>query len=228
VKKGDFVWLGIFCAVSAVFLVPASREVAMGFSKLHPYLMGFIKFALLASMGELLGLRIAGASWKKPLGFYEKVVVWGLIGVVVTLMFTLFSAGVAGAVKAKLLWAGSGEFSKYGTAFLISATMNLVFAPVFMITHRFTDTYIDIWRGEGRRPDFSELITKIDWQGLIGFVVAKTIPFFWIPAHTAVFLLPGEYRILASAYLSIVLGIILSFAKGRKRQGAEVCRTFTK
>ena len=192
----------------------------MGFSKSHPYLMGFIKFAVLASMGELLAIRIVGASWKRPIGFYEKAFVWGLIGIVVTLMFTMFSAGVAGAVKAGLLWSGRGEAAKFGTAFLISASMNLVFAPVFMIAHRFTDTYIDILRGEGKRPTFPELVNRIDWQGLFGFVVAKTIPFFWIPAHTAVFLLPGEYRILASAYLSLVLGIILSFAKGRKMQRA--------
>jgi len=59
----------------------------------------------------------------------------------------------------------------------------------------------------------SRLIATIDWDNLIGFVVVKTIPFFWIPAHTIVFMLPGEYRVLVAAYLSIALGIILSYSK---------------
>jgi hypothetical protein len=41
----------------------------------------------------------------------------------------------------------------------------------------------------------------------------KTIPIFWIPAHTITFLLPSEYRVLSAAFLSIALGTILAFAK---------------
>jgi len=59
------------------------------------------------------------------------------------------------------------------------------------------------------------VVGTIDWQGFFGFVVAKTIPLFWIPAHTVTFLLPPEYRVLAAAFLSIALGAILAFAKRR-------------
>ncbi|MCX7905011.1 MAG: Mpv17/PMP22 family protein, partial [Caloramator sp.] len=50
----------------------------------------------------------------------------------------------------------------------------------------------------------------------ISFVVLKTIPFFWIPAHTITFLLPSEYRVLMASFLSIALGAILSLAKRKK------------
>ena len=66
----------------------------------------------------------------------------------------------------------------------------------------------------------SVVLARIDWQGFIGFVVLKTVPFFWIPAHTVTFLLPPEYRVLVAASLSIALGAILAYAK-RKKTGAQ-------
>ncbi len=38
----------------------------------------------------------------------------------------------------------------------------------------------------------------------------KTIPLFWIPAHTITFLLPEEFRVLFAAVLSVMLGVLLS------------------
>jgi len=55
-------------------------------------------------------------------------------------------------------------------------------------------------------------LQEINWKVQWNFVFKKTIPFFWIPAHTGVFLMPAEYRILAAAVLSIVLGVILAIA----------------
>ncbi|WP_321415721.1 Mpv17/PMP22 family protein [uncultured Desulfobacter sp.] len=40
----------------------------------------------------------------------------------------------------------------------------------------------------------------------------KTLPFFWIPAHTITFLLPPDFQVLFAAILGIVLGIILAVA----------------
>jgi hypothetical protein len=62
------------------------------------------------------------------------------------------------------------------------------------------------------------VVDKIDFYGFISFVVLKTIPIFWIPAHTVTFLLPPEYRVLMAAFLSIALGGILAFAKRKPRE----------
>jgi hypothetical protein len=48
----------------------------------------------------------------------------------------------------------------------------------------------------------------------------KTIPLFWIPAHTITFSLPPEYRVLMASFLSIALGGILAFAKRRSPKTA--------
>ncbi|MEN6411800.1 MAG: hypothetical protein ABFC84_03415 [Veillonellales bacterium] len=219
-RRGDFLWLIALCAVSSIMVVPATHQVFISVTKEHPYIMGFGKFAVLATMGELLAIRIAMGEWKRPAGVTYRSIVWGLIGVLIVLMFEVFSGGVAGAISKGLLWSGTDVSSgKIWAAFWISAIMNLAFGPAFMTLHRITDTYIDLICGENipaGTVNLSDVIARIDWQGLVSFVVLKTIPFFWIPAHTITFLLPPEYRVLMAAYLSIALGAILAYGKRKK------------
>lgn len=103
-------------------------------------------------------------------------------------------------------------------AFLISVMMNFIFSPVLMLTHHLTDTHI--LSNHGRFPlkglQMRPLLEKIDWSRMWNFVFKKTIPLFWIPAHTITFLLPTQYRTLFAALLSVALGILLGIA-GRKR-----------
>lgn len=218
-KRGDFLWLAALCAVSSIMLVPASHQVFVSVTKAHPYLMGFCKFAILATMGELLAIRIGTGAWKKPAGLTYRVAIWGLIGILIVLMFEVFSSGIMSAIKKGLLWSGSESTSNIWAAFWISSIMNFAFGSAFMTLHRITDTYIDIACGENKsfgKVALSDVIARIDWQGMISFVICKTIPFFWIPAHTITFLLPPEYRVLMAAYLGIALGIILAYSKRRK------------
>lgn len=185
----------------------------------HPYLMGFVKFAILATLGELLAIRIVGGGWKAPPGLLYRTAVWGCLGMGIVLMFEIFSAGTASALSKGLLFGGSGIWPVILQAFFTSALMNLTFAPTFMAFHRFTDTVIDMVSAEGRQFSsirIPEVTSRIDWQGFVGIVVLRTIPFFWIPAHTLTFLLPPEYRVLVAASLSIALGAILGYAKRRK------------
>jgi hypothetical protein len=78
------------------------------------------------------------------------------------------------------------------------------------------DTWID-QRAEGQRPTLGGVVGLIDWPEFLRFVVGKTIPFFWIPVQTLNFMLPPHYRIIVAAYLSIALGLILAYARRRKK-----------
>jgi hypothetical protein len=223
-NRGDLLWLAALCAVSSILLIPASHEVFVSVTKTHSYILGFIKFAILATMGELLTIRIMAGAWKNPTGVIYRAAIWGLIGMLIVLMFEIFSSGVAGAVAKGLLWSGDGSSTRIWVAFWIATIMNLTFAPTFMTTHRITDTYIDFTCGEGiplSDIKLSDVIAKIDWQGMVSFVFVKTIPFFWIPAHTITFMLPPEYRVLMAAYLSIALGAILAYGKRGKLQSSN-------
>ena len=215
-KKGDFLWFVVLSCVVVILIIPGTHLAFVSATKAHPYLMGFLKFALLATMGELLAIRIITGRWEKPSGMMYRVIIWGLFGVMIVLMFEIFSSGVTGAVSKGMLWTGSGLWQTVMVAFWISTIMNLTFAPVFMTCHRITDTIIDSVFSE-RIPlgklRMTVVMSKIDWQGFVSFVFLKTIPFFWIPVHTFIFLLPSEYRILVAAMLSVALGVILAYAK---------------
>ena len=219
-KKGDFLWLLSLLAVSTLLLSPATHSIFITTTKAHPYLMGFAKVAILATMGELLAIRVVVGTWTQPVGLFWRMVIWGLFGMTFAVAFPIFDAGVRGAIGAGLISDFGGN--KLAIAFFISAFMNLIFAPTFMGLHRITDTYIELCSGKFAnlsKVSIHKVVEHIDWKVLVAFVYLKTIPFFWIPAHTITFLLPPEYRVLMSAFLSIALGGILSFVK-RKGQTA--------
>ncbi len=214
-KKTDGLWLLLLIGIIAFMVVPVTHEIFIRFTTQHPYLSGFIKFSILASMGELLAIRIVSGIWKFPKGFAYRAIIWGIIGMFVVLVFDIFGTGVMGAMTKGLL---PGKNSPILLAFFIAFIINLTAGSVMMIAHRLTDTYLDI-KYEKRQGNvtLTEVVDRIDWNGLVTFVLFKTIPFFWVPAHTIVFLLPPEYRVVTAAMLSIALGAILAFAK-RKSQ----------
>jgi hypothetical protein len=210
-KKKDSLWAFILVIIITIFVIPSSRGVIISFTTLHPYIGGFIKFFILATMGELLALRIVSGNWSIPKGVIYRALIWAFLGMVIVLIFETFASGVKSALIKGLL---PGKNSKLISAFFVSAIMNLTFAPTMMAFHRMTDTYIDLlYENTGKKIGIKEVVNRIDWNSFISFIVLKTIPFFWIPAHTITFLLPPEYRVLAAAALSIALGAILAFAK---------------
>lgn len=220
-RAGDWVWIGVLAGISACLLGPQTHEAFIASTRAHPYLMGFAKVGVLATMGEWLARRIAGGTWAAPTGFVWRFFVWGLFGMAFALVFDVFAEGTTAVIRKGLLPVFSDGFpAALSRAFWTSTMMNLIFAPVFMALHRVTDGYIDA--GHGRLEEILKVrleggVGRIDWPGFVSFVLLRTIPLFWIPAHTVTFLLPPEYRVLVAAYLSIALGGILAFARLRQR-----------
>jgi len=219
-KKGDFVWILALMIWIVVLAVPASRTIFFQVSETHPYFAGFIKFAILATMGDLLGKRLLQNDWVIPKGVLIRAVIWGIIGMMITLVFSVYMGGVAAAqASGRLPWNGSVA----AQALFGSIIMNVTFGPMMMTFHRFTNMLIDSkYEKKGSRVSLSDLVDKNDWHSLVEFAWVKTCIFFWIPVHTLVFLLPGQYRVLVSAFLSIVLGLLLAAVKtGRQSIPAE-------
>lgn len=223
-KKSDFIWILIILGFTSLVVINSTREIYESWNTKMPYLLGFIKTAFLASMGERLVHRMKYQTYFGDSGILLKAMVWGFLGMVFVLIFQIFSQGVIFAQQNQLLPLinSSSFWAILLTAFLTSALMNIFFAPTFMMLHRLTDTYIELSDGNIRKMTtikMEEVIGKIDFKVFMTFVIMKTIPIFWIPAHTITFLLPPEYRVLFASYLSIALGIILTFAKTRKTKG---------
>ncbi len=223
-KKNDL----FFALLLIILLLPffISSEVYnfyCAFNKEHGIVTGFIKFAILSTVGESIGLRIKkGVYNEKGFGLLPKALVWGLLGITIVAAFSIFKNGVPAFLEylnladAKSSLKGDFSGTKFLTAFSISCCMNIVFAPVMMTFHKITDTHIHQWKGSfqafAHPVQFGEILKNLDWKVQWGFVFAKTIPLFWIPAHTITFLLPDEFQILFAALLSVFLGILLSIA----------------
>lgn len=209
-RKGDFIWGIALAGVLAFLVVPATNKIFVSATTQHPYPMAFIKYFILASMGELLGRRLTSGDWSKPTGFGARMVVWGFIGMVIMVVFAILADGVVSLQHRGIL---PDTNSRLLTAFLTSLFSNAIFGPVFMTFHRFSDTYIDVRFSTGKSPSVKELTRMIDWDNIVSFVILKTLVFWWIPANTLIFYMPGEYRIITAAMMSICLGVILTIAK---------------
>ncbi|MBC7958273.1 MAG: Mpv17/PMP22 family protein [Vallitaleaceae bacterium] len=213
--KGDFLWAGLLLIWVLILVIPVLRTQFIQITDAHPYLGGFVKFAILASMGDMLGARILKGRWVFPTGFLFKAIVWGILGMMITLVFTVFMSGAAGAQAAGRL---PFQGSKLAQAFWGSMIMNLTFGPMLYIYHRFGDLFVDLMLEKRKgtyngRITVKEMVSRVDWYTIVSFSWLKTCLFVWIPCHTIVFLLVPEYRVLASAFLSILLGIIIAFSK---------------
>ena len=240
-KKQDWLVLLIVVVVLTPFFVPATGffEWFKSSTAAHPYIMAFFKFAILATFGEMLALRIReGVYNKKGFGVLPRMMVWGFLGMAIAMAMVIFKSGVPtflGTVADALKGSGGhvaayvGIFNaaeltwgKVGIAFAVSVLMNSIFAPVMMTFHKCTDIHITENGGTVRgllkplkmREIFRE---KINWDVQWNVVFKKTIPLFWFPAHTITFILPPTFQVLFAALLGVALGLILALAGGSKK-----------
>ena len=212
-KKGDFIWTAALIGIIAFLVYPDTNKMFIGFTTNYPYIAGFLKFAILATIGDLLAYRIVTSEWKIRKGFLFRAFIWGFLGVVIVLIFDIFRSGVPAAMENGLLPFAGNTLAK---AFFTSVIINLSFAPSMMGFHRITDNFADLRFIEKQKNlKLKTVVKKVDWDNFVSFVVFITIPGFWIPAHTITFSLPKEYQVLMAAFLSIALGAILSFAKAK-------------
>lgn len=221
-KKQDLYFIALVVVIFLpFFLSQPLYEAYNSFNAGHPFLLGFLKFAVLATMGEALGLRLREGMYNKPgFGLIPRAIVWGFLGITIVAAFKIFSAGgpallktlgIAGAAESL---AGPMGGLRVLTAFTISLTLNTIYAPVMMTLHKITDTHIvnngGTIAGLFRPLPIGEIMTGLNWRVQWNFIFKKTIPFFWIPAHTITFLLPVQFQVLFAALLGVALGVILA------------------
>ncbi len=207
----------VFVGFATVLAIPLTRGHFEVLSADHPYIMGFVKFALLATSGELIAIKMASGKFSKPTYLIARIVIWGLIGVWITYMMKIYFLGSGAMMTAGLLPGGTLDAQGWGykliRAFATAATMNLTFGPTFMAVHKCSDTYLALRAQNGRGVTLGQVIDAVDWKRFVSFTLFKTVPIFWIPAHTLTFLLPSEYQVMLAALLSVALGIILNLRK---------------
>ena len=200
-----------------ILIIPVTREWFKGLSATQPYIMGFIKFALLATAGELIAAYIANGKIVIPCKILLRFIIWGVIGVWITLMMNVFKTASAYMMVLDKLPGGTNTWI---FALYTSVLMNTTFGPTFMAVHKISDKMLEL-SSQGEKVSLKNAVKGVDWSTFVSFTILKTVPFFWIPAHFITFLLPSEYQVIMAAALSIALGIILSVGN-RKKKTQEV------
>jgi len=223
-KRKDILLLGsILIILTPLLFWESGWQAYSAFNKDHGMITSFIKFAVLATFGEMLGLRIrTGNYYRKSFGVLPKALIWGIIGLTIKMAFVIFATGTPiflqylGISDAVMSMQQPLSYTKLGVALSISIAMNIIYAPVMMTFHKITDMHISLHNGKLKSLiipiNFAHIFQTIDWKVQWHFVFKKTIPIFWIPAHTLTFLLPPDYQVLFAALLSLVLGLILAIA----------------
>ncbi len=165
--------------------------------KTHPILSSAIQVAILGMAGELLAGRIRLGKWyffgPGPWRLLAKVVVWGFLGITFKYAFAGFF-GFFDALVHKGLWPELGGHFVW-RACSVSVFTNLLFGPMMMLFHRWTDNAIEH--------------KDMDWASLQK--AWKTLLWFWIPAHTITFILPDHFQVGLAAVWAVALGVILGF-----------------
>ena len=210
--KKDYLITTLVLILTILLVFIVTRRFFLDFAAEYKLLGGFVKFFFLATIGDFIGLRVRSGEWKIPTSILYKAFVWGFIGITIVLMFKIFPVGVLALQSSKIL---PFEGVTFFFALFVSVLMNFTFAPTMMAFHRVTDSYLELQKVD-KNITIGATIDSINWRQFISFTVFKTIPFFWVPAHTITFLLPEEYRIIVAALLGIVLGVILGVFKNKK------------
>lgn len=223
-KSKDLIFiLAVILFFSPFFFSDQLLDSYKAFNHEHGLITSFIKFAVLATLGEVIGLRIkTGNYYETGFGILPRLLVWGFIGITIKIAFIIFASGTPvlleymGIKGATSALGGELNGKKVFVAFCTSVAMNLVYAPVMMTFHKITDTHILANNGKLSsliKPiRFREIFIHLNWDVQWHFVFKKTIPFYWIPAHTITFLLPPDYQVLFAAILGVTLGMILAIA----------------
>lgn len=229
-KKQDLLFLvGVCLVISPFFFIEAFRSFYLLANGSAPIATGFVKFAILSTLGEVVALRLRkGIYYEKTFGLLPRMLVWGVLGAWIVMAMKVFGAGApllcdkifeTGGTVAQAMGGGL-SLAKLAGAFSISLLMNTSFAPVFMLLHKVSDTHISMQKGRVSALfmpiPFSKILSELNWKVQWNFVFKKTIPFFWIPAHTITFLLPGEFQVLFAALLGVALGILLAVSANKK------------
>ncbi|HOG25805.1 MAG TPA: hypothetical protein PLM86_06425 [Bacteroidales bacterium] len=80
-KYGTLIWIGLLVLIAGFLVYPPTHKVFVDITARFPYIMGFVKFAILSMMGEFLAARLVHKKWVMVRGMLPKMVVWGILGI---------------------------------------------------------------------------------------------------------------------------------------------------
>lgn len=120
-KKNDYIAIIAVLAVTGIFaFAPGALEWFNKMTREHGMIMSFFKFAILATFGEMLALRIRkGVYDENGFGILPRMLVWGFLGMGIAMAMTIFKSGTIaflsniGFNKAAIWFSGPLSLNKF-------------------------------------------------------------------------------------------------------------------
>ena len=148
-KKHDYLFfLCVLVCFLPFFLSDAVYDAYKQFNASHGMVMSFIKFAILSTLGEVIGLRIStGVYHRSGFGILPRAFVWGLLGLGINMAFVVFSTGVPafasylGVQDASGIMSGPFSLDKVLLALAISVTEYYFRAGIYDIAQGYRYPY---------------------------------------------------------------------------------------
>lgn len=76
------------------FICKPVSEWYYAFNASHGMIMSFLKFAVLSTLGEMIGLRISSGVYnRRGFGILPRMLVWGVLGMGINIAMIIFSNG---------------------------------------------------------------------------------------------------------------------------------------
>ncbi len=217
-KTKDICFMCLYCIFFCIVILLVYIGMFDYWNKEFPYIAGFFQFMIFATVGELLSTRILEGVWQINKYILYKAMVWGTSGLAVTLGFKVITTGIFNAMEDCFLPFYENNLAK---AFFTSCFLNLFFAPIHAGAIRIFSSYGEEKYIKGRKMTAIESVNSIEWSEFVDFTFFKTVPFFWIPINTLVFLLPNTLQVAFAAMLSFVFGMLMTLLKIREKRKIE-------
>lgn len=91
-KKDILFFFALILFFLPFFVFPNVYQFYTEFNSEHGMIMAFVKFAILATLGEVIGLRIRkGVYNERGFGILPRAIVWGFLGLTIKLAFVIFA-----------------------------------------------------------------------------------------------------------------------------------------
>ena len=160
-------------------------------------LSAFLQFAVLGTLGEVLGVVAARRPCFRALSRSTSAMIWGVLGILIKYAFTGFKGFLSSLIEAGLLPRACDDVPILH-AVSLSVFTNAMFGPLLMFLHRTFDNLVAGARG---------------YEGIRASLL--TLAWFWVPAHTVTFILPYDFQVGLAALWSVALGLIMGFTRQR-------------
>lgn len=226
-KIGDFICPAVMAALpAAVFFGDLQDLRALA---AHPQAVGFGAFAILGGSAEAWGLRLSGRGYPQPGRLILSGLLWGLHGLLASILYLVINAGVFLSQGLDILPGGGyvsnanpfkailGSFFFTGP-FFTSLIICLALSPTILALQRLILAFWDFKSDEGRWPPLGLASLKADWPAFIHYQLTGGL-FIRAPLMTVVFMLPTNLWLPAAAW-AWGLVAVLEGLSGRK-EGRE-------